>query len=403
MKKYVFIGASGRCLNTYAKAMHKNFKEVAKLVGIYDVNKTRMKYVIDKTSNDMNAYDDFDEMMQKEKPDVAIITTVDAFHHEYIIKTLEYGCDVIVEKPLTIDEVKCKAILDAQKKYNNKITVTFNYRFTPYVTKIREIIKSGAIGKVLNVDFEYFLDRSHGADYYRRWHRYMKNSGGLLLHKSTHHFDLVNWWINETPVEVFANGSLRFYGKNGKKRGIRCKGCENKETCEFYVDYFNNEYFNDFYFKAEYEDGYFRDGCVFDKSIDIYDNMSVGVKYDKGTFLTYSLTTYNPYEGWKASIVGTKGRIEGAEYHSGSEKEKKYYSVKIFDINGNITDVKVNKASGDHGGGDAKLLNMLFNDNIPDPLNHMASVIDGVNSIMIGVCANKSIKNRKIYTIKELL
>ena len=76
-------------------------------------------------------------MMKETKPDAAIITTVDKYHHEYIIKSLEYGCDAITEKPMTIDDEKCNAILEAEKRTGKKVIVTFNYRFAPYVTSER--------------------------------------------------------------------------------------------------------------------------------------------------------------------------------------------------------------------------------------------------------------------------
>ena len=58
---------------------------------------------------------------------------------------------------------------------------------------------SGGIGEITGVDFRWYLDRVHGADYFRRWHRRKDKSGGLLVHKATHHFDLVNWWLASTP------------------------------------------------------------------------------------------------------------------------------------------------------------------------------------------------------------
>ena len=80
----------------------------------------------------------------------------------------------------------------------------------------------GAIGDVTSVHFEWVLDTIHGADYFRRWHRDKANSGGLLVHKSTHHFDLVNWWIADAPAPVYARGGLRFYGAdNAAARGLR--------------------------------------------------------------------------------------------------------------------------------------------------------------------------------------
>src|SRR5581483_6700509 len=153
---------------------------------------------------------DFDRMIADTKPDTVIVTTVDAFHDVYIVRALELGCDVLTEKPMTTDEVKANRIFDAIARTGRHVRVAFNYRYAPAYTKLREVIASGAIGEPLLVDFAWILDTSHGADYFRRWHREKHHSGGLLVHKATHHFDLVNWWIASWPRTVSAMGDLRF-------------------------------------------------------------------------------------------------------------------------------------------------------------------------------------------------
>src|SRR5690606_17303544 len=107
-----------------------------------------------------------------------------------------------------------------------------------------------------------FLDRKHGADYFRRWHSEMKNSGGLLVHKSTHHFDIVNWWMDSRPAEVHAFGSRVMYGDRRKEKGERCLTCNYKSTCEFYMDIEKNPFIEQYYHQAEHEDGYIRDRCL---------------------------------------------------------------------------------------------------------------------------------------------
>ena len=240
-------------------------------------------------------------MIRQAQPDCIIITTIDRYHHEYILRSLEAGLDVIVEKPMTIDAEKCRAILEAEKRTGRKIRVTFNYRYAPYTTRIKQLLHQGVIGEILSVDFEWLLDTSHGADYFRRWHRRLENSGGLLVHKATHHFDIVNWWIGDYPQTVFANGDRRFYGPTRAERGERCSTCAFQRTCEFYIDYAADPLYKSLYFDAEHVDGYFRDRCVFDPEIDIYDTMSLNVRYSKGAMLTYSLIAHSPYEGWRAS------------------------------------------------------------------------------------------------------
>ncbi|NLC67513.1 MAG: Gfo/Idh/MocA family oxidoreductase [Clostridiaceae bacterium] len=403
MKKYALVGASSRALYMFAKPLVKDFKDVAKITGIFDINSVRAKYVQENTDPAIPVYTDFDQMMRETKPDATIITTVDRFHHEYIIKSLEYGCDAITEKPMTIDDEKCNAILDAERRTGKKVIVTFNYRFAPYVTRVKELLKEGAVGKILSVDFEYLLDTRHGADYFRRWHRRMENCGGLLVHKSTHHFDLVNWWIEEEPEEIYANGNLRFYGPSRENRGERCSRCQYAKTCEFAVRYHEDSFMKEFYFNAEKEDGYYRDRCVFDDEINIYDSMSVTVKYNKGTILTYSLIAYSPYEGWKISINGTGGRLEAAEYHSGLKAKEPTYQITLYNRKGDVITYDVPKATGGHGGGDERLREMIFRGNIPDPLNHCADSYDGVKSIMIGICANKSIKEKRMFRPRDLV
>jgi hypothetical protein len=236
MKRYAIVGASSRGTSMFAIPISKQFTDVAKLVGVYDPNYKRAHLLQQNCGGDFPVYASFEEMVHDSKPDIVIVTTTDRYHHEYIIKALEMDCDVITEKPMTIDEEKCNAILEAEKRTKRNVTVTFNMRFVPLIMRIKEILKQDIIGQILSVHFEWFLDTSHGADYFRRWHRRKENSGGLLIHKSTHHFDVVNWFLEEEPVEVAAFGTLRFYGPTREERGERCLTCNYKDTCEFYFD-----------------------------------------------------------------------------------------------------------------------------------------------------------------------
>src|SRR5256885_26967 len=83
----------------------------------------------------------------------------------------------------------------------------------------KELLAKDRVGKITSVDFHWYLNVYHGADYFRRWHGRIAKSGSLLVHKATHHFDLMNWWLNSEPVEVTAYGSLDHYGKNNEFRG----------------------------------------------------------------------------------------------------------------------------------------------------------------------------------------
>ena len=307
---------------------------------------------------------------------------------------------------MTTDPKKCQEILDCIERTGKSLRVTFNYRYAPHNTKVREVLASGAIGKVTQVHFEWILNTSHGADYFRRWHRDKRNSGGLLVHKSTHHFDLVNFWLGTYPVRVFALGDLKFYGReNAEERGVtkfysRVWGQKNAEGDPFALDIEKNDNFKRLYLNCEEDDGYIRDQSVFGDNISIEDTMNVLVQYASGAQLSYSLNAYSPYEGFKVYFTGTKGRMEydvvEAVYVNGggdSDKEGVVVGKKmtVYPMFGNPYSVEFEEGKGGHGGGDSVLLNDLFGVPEYDPYNRAASHIDGAMSILTGISANKSI------------
>jgi len=308
--KVALIGTGIRGITFWGKRLVDEYSDILEFVGLSDSNSSRLQYGKNYIGAACPTFDNFETMVSTTRPDLIIVTTVDATHHEFIIKGLEMGCDVLTEKPMTTDEVKCQAILEAEKKSNKNLIVGFNYRWSPYATKIKELLLNDTIGKLTSVDFHWYLNTYHGASYFRRWHGEMEKGGSLWVHKATHHFDLLNWWIDSEPSEVFAYGDLEFYGKNGPFRGKNCRDCEHTANCDFHWDILKDNTAKKLYVDHEHEDGYIRDNCLFREEIDIYDKMSAQVKYANNTTLNYSLTTYSPFEGWRVAFNGTEGRIE---------------------------------------------------------------------------------------------
>ncbi|AEI42320.1 Gfo/Idh/MocA family oxidoreductase [Paenibacillus mucilaginosus] len=423
-KTYVLVGSGGRA-EFYWSAIATQFKETSELLAFCDTNETRMNYANKRLTEVYGAAavpaykaEDFDRMIREVKPDTVIVTTVDRTHHTYIIRALELGCDVITEKPMTVDEDKCQAILDAVERTGRRVRVTFNYRYAPHHTKARELIASGTIGDVFSVHFEWLLNHKHGADYFRRWHRDKRNSGGLLVHKSTHHFDLVNFWIGSRPDTVFAFGDLLFYGKeNAERRGEtrfydRATANPLAEDDPFALHLDRNENLKAMYLDAEHEDGYRRDQSVFGDGISIEDTMGVMVRYKNNAILTYSLNAYLPWEGYRIAFNGSKGRIEmsvgeKSYVNSGGDKAQegavKSRSIRVFPMFGKPYEVEVELAAGGHGGGDPALLNDLFGEPAEDPFRRAADHVDGARSILTGIAANRSIRTGLPVRVDDLV
>lgn len=408
IKKYVIAGTGNRGLYAYAIPLVRDFSDCAQLCGVYDINYKRAELVSIKTGTDVPVFNDFDNMLEEVQPDTVIVATKDSDHDYYIIKALDFGCDVICEKPLTTDEHKLRAIYEAEKRSGKKLTVTFNARFNPFRERVKQMLLDYVIGEVLSVHFEWMLDTKHGADYFRRWHRQRKNSGSLLVHKATHHFDLVNWLIEQNPVKVNAFGTRRFYGSKTQQHGERCYTCRYKKECNFYIDIKEEPILKELYFDCEDVDGYIRDGCVFADEVDIEDTLSVNVEYDKGAIMSYSLTAHSPYEGYRMSINGTEGRMEIEEYHGGEalSTKNRTYHLRVYNQMGEeiIYNLPMNQyRSQAHGGSDLRIRNMIFRDSSKDPLHQMAGTYEGAMSIGIGFAANKSIKENRAVELNEFL
>ncbi|MDD5727108.1 MAG: Gfo/Idh/MocA family oxidoreductase [Victivallales bacterium] len=433
-KKYVLVGTGGRC-SLYIEALVKAYRDCGELLALCDTNQTRLNYWSNyvKThggSRNIKTYRaaDFDRMLAEQKPDRVIVTTVDRTHHQYICRAMELGYDVVTEKPMTVDAVKCQQIIDTVKKTGRDLVVTFNYRYSPRNTRIKEIISSGMVGKITSVHFEWLLDTVHGADYFRRWHRDKRNSGGLMVHKATHHFDLINWWLSSSPETVFAMGNLKFYGReNAENRGVtefysRARGSKIAAEDPFALHVTEkDERLLGLYYNAEHEDGYYRDQSVFGDGISIEDNMGVMVRYANDAVMTYSLNAHSPWEGYRVCFNGTRGRLEfhvvETSYVSGNHEDFNQFGMResggerkkmipeiIFQAHwGKPQIIEYEEGKGGHGGGDALLLNHVFNGPGNDPLGHAAGYLAGVNSILTGIAANKSMATGQPVSIKELV
>ena len=433
-KRYAIVGLGGRS-GMYVDALANTFKEYGTLAAFCDLNQTRMDFYNGKLTGDYSigplptyTPDNFEKMIDDEKIDCVIVTSIDRTHHRYIIRAMEAGCDAITEKPMTVDEVKCRKILDAIDKTGKKLRVTFNYRYAPRASKVKELLMQGVIGTVKSVHFEWLLDTKHGADYFRRWHRDKRNSGGLMVHKATHHFDLVNWWIDSRPVSVYGIGQLVFYGReNAEERGIerfynRGTGHPNANGDPFALDLSQDEGLKAMYLKAETDDGYQRDQSVFGDGISIEDDMALVVHYESGASLSYHLTAYSPWEGFRVAFNGTKGRLEfdvqESAYVSGAESDHNQPDIRNAKDISLVEPVRIlvrphwgkpvevdlaETGEGGHGGGDVRLLHDLLVGDSDDPLKRSADHRAGTASIMTGIAANRSFQTRQVVHIRDLV
>jgi predicted dehydrogenase len=426
-RRCAIVGTGSRA-GMFIDAIAGTYRETTELVGLCDVSQTRMDWynrrlatMAEVVPRPTYLADSFDRMIADTKPDTVIVTTVDATHHLYITRAMELGCDVIAEKPMTTDAAKMRAIFDVIARTGRLLRVTFNYRYAPAYTAVRRLMMEGVVGRPLCVDFSWLLDTQHGADYFRRWHRERASSGGLLVHKATHHFDLVNWWIDSYPRDVFALAGLSFYGRaNAEARGesypyARYTGNEAARHDPFALFLDRSAALRGLYLEAEAESGYVRDRNVFGEPITIDDTMTVTARYRNGALLSYCLVAYAPWEGLRVAVTGDRGRLQmdivenvthlmqDAERAKASKGAFKAARIAVHPMFGAAYEVEIPPGEGGHGGADPVMLEQLFSPSpTPDPYHRAASHVDGAASLLVGFAANESICTERLVHVDDL-
>ncbi|MFG3708908.1 Gfo/Idh/MocA family protein [Micromonospora sp. NPDC047670] len=430
--RHALVGTGSRA-EMFVRSLVRDHADTAELVAFADVNQARMdahnRWLGELGHPPVPTYraGDLAAMLDKERVDVLVVTSVDDTHAAHVDTALRAGCDVITEKPMTVDVAGCRRILDAVADTGRQVRVAFNYRYNPLHEKLRELIAGGAVGEVGSVHFEWLLDVRHGADYFRRWHRDKAHSGGLMVHKAGHHFDLVNWWLDAIPVEVYAAGRLFFYGEAGRRHGYardydRAHGSPAAEDDPFALRLDAHPRLRELYLDAEAEDGYQRDRNVFAPGVTIEDDMAVLARYSTGATMTYHLTAYAPYEGYRVMVNGSRGRLElevvesdhvspgaagalkGAALHGDEaavESGSATLTLRPFWAPPRVVPVRGRARSG-HGGADARMTRVLFGGE-PDPMGRTATARDGALALLTGLAANRSFTTGAPVRVADLL
>jgi predicted dehydrogenase len=402
-RRYAIVGTGERAVSMWGQSLVEKYSDILEFVGLCDINSKRVAVAKKILGVDCPTFTDFDQMCDQAKPDLLMVTTVDGFHSNYIARGLDRGIDVMTEKPMVIDEKQCQAVLNAERRNRRNIVVTFNYRYSPKHQKIKEILMSGEIGRIISVDFSWYLDVYHGADYFRRWHRLKSKGGSLWVHKATHHFDLINWWLDADPIEVDAQGRLEVYGRNGQFRSTNCRNCPHTKQCRFYYDMSKNERRMELYAACESVDNYYRDGCVFREDVDIYDSMAALVKYSNGTHMSYSLNAFMPFEGYRLAFNGEKGRLEVRDFERQPwrvEDETEMYLTRSF---GQREKIEIPEIQGGHSGGDDRPKEAILRKPNSPAYMRLPDSRAGALSCLTGIAARKSVELKRPVKISELV
>ncbi|MDA4895113.1 MULTISPECIES: Gfo/Idh/MocA family protein [Microbacterium] len=346
----------------------------AELVAVLDADPARTAAFLDTVVPEGHAAvrgygpDEVGRMIEETAPDAVIVATPDATHVDYILAALERGVDVLSEKPMTSTAADAARVLAAEQRSRGRVIVTHNLRYSARHLALKRLIAEGGIGRVTYATLEYHVDARHGSSYFLRWNRTRARSGGLSVHKSTHHLDLASWLVDSEPARVFAVGTRNHYGPDGPLRPRA--GEEGTDPYSaLSPDAATEDGARVGLFGLPYELQYPRGRrfTPFDEEIDIEDTYVATVEFASRAALAYTIDFSSPWEGYRLSVTGTHGRVETV---SGRDREGRPLpgsdALRHEPLFGEPRRIAIDAGRGGHDGSDTTMRRHLFGAGLAD-------------------------------------
>jgi len=328
--------------------------------------------------NDIKFFKSADELLDAGKVDAILVGTNCSSHTDMAIKVLEKQLPLFLEKPVAINDEQFKRLKAAAAKKEHKVVVSFPLRLTPWAQKVKEIIDSGAVGKIEHI--QAVNNVPYGHCYYQGWYRDNEETGGMWLQKATHDFDCINYLLDQKPVTIAATISKQVY-TGSHPEGLYCKDCDENKTCK----------------DSPYNPGYITDEsewmkpeqhmCAFAPDAANEDSGSCLILYESGMHAVYSQNFYIKLKVGKRSFrfMGYKGTVEFDLFTD----EVNVFFHHIDKVETHKIDMKL--AQG-HGGGDAELAKNFIGV-ITGKCDSMSTLEDGLFSVAMCLAAKKSSLN----------
>lgn len=368
--KLILIGAGDRG-TTYADLGAESCPEM-EIVAVADPDPVRRNYIKDKFGLSEDFCFEYGEDLLKlpKMADAAIIATQDQKHYHLAMQAIEQGYHLLLEKPAAPTPEQCWDIAKAAEAKNVKVVVCHVLRYTPFFRLLKNVIDEGRIGKVINIDHVECVGNVHQSHSYVRgnWHK-TADSTPMILAKSCHDLDIIQWLLDEECIRVQSFGALTYFRRENMPEGAPeyCyQGCPAEAECPYSaLKIYRQRTFPAFVGtatkkhnptdedieKAITETNYGK--CVFQCDNDVVDHQVVNMEYQSGATVSFTMSAFCK-GGRKVRIMGTKGEIHA---------EMSWDHITVFDfLTRKTEDIKIADAirdeeiTGGHGGGDRGII-----------------------------------------------
>lgn len=369
--------------------------------------------------SDENVYLDEKTFFEKKRADVLVIATQDRDHVRMGIRALELGYDILMEKPISPIKEELVKLLEAHKKYGGKILVCHVLRYAPAFVKVKELLDSGIIGKLVRIENIEQVKYWHQAHSFVRgnW-RNDSETSPMIMQKCCHDLDLMEWYVGSRCDTVYSVGDISYFKRENQPKDAadRCQDCKYKNTCPYsaerlYVERWKKlgcpEYnwpFNvvcldkpntEQLLRAAYENSEYG-RCVFACDNNVVDNQSVDMVFENGVKVSHVMTAFTGKMGRRITLHGTLGEIELFD----DLNQVNVYKFGEEPVFYKISDLLAGDDEFGHGGGDSKLIKSLYE--VLEGREHGGATLESsVESHLMALAAEESRKTGKIVKVHD--
>jgi len=412
--KVIVIGAGGRG-NNYTSHMPKDKFDI---VAVADPIKDRRENFRQKHNiSEELCFDTWEKLLEKPKmADIALITTSDSMHYAPAMKAIELGYNLLLEKPIAPTAKECVDIANKAAEKGVKILVCHVLRYTPFFMKIKSMIRNNDLGRIISIHHSECVGNIHHSHSYVRgnWGNTVKSSN-MLLAKSCHDIDIIQWLIDSKCVNVHSFGSLSYFKKENAPEGAPdycIDNCPHRGKCYYDATAIysveNKEWYKTHALQKqnpskEELDNLLRNTqygkCVFKCDNDVVDHQVVNLEYENGATASFNMSSFN-HGGRYIRVMGTDGELYGdlgantIEYYSFKTRERQVIKPWEKNLDDSIT-------TG-HAGGDGGLVEILYKYMAEDYKGDMLSeiAISAENHLTV-FAAEKARLEKKVVNIDE--
>lgn len=357
----IVVGAGLRGALAYAPYALENPGEL-KIVGVAEPIEARRKKLQELHNiPDENCFESWDQILEVPKfADAALICTQDQMHYEPAMKALDLGYHLLLEKPIAPTAQECMDIQNKANEKNLHVVVCHVLRYTTLYKELKQLLDEKRIGDVLSFTHCENVNHIHQSHSFVRgnW-KNSKESNPMILAKSCHDLDIIQWLADDVCSKVSSFGSLKFFCEANAPEGAPqycMDGCPKSDTCAYYAPriyvkeklWGASAFCNDPQNPAQVlEDLRYSDygKCVFRCDNDVVDHQVVNMEYENGLTVAFSMCAFTHDFSRTMKLMGTKGEMR---ILFGSE-----HIIEIHDFTtGRKEVIYPYQAKSGHGGGD---------------------------------------------------